>query len=231
MLVGAAALRLVLLNNWILEIQQAIQNFIIVTLPLMFNQSTIDIVLVEERYRRMSNQELIDLAQKESAALSPDAVNALYKEFLVRKMDTTVIAELRAKRFQETRTQQQKETDAAIDRFWDYMLEAHKHRLSEDEIRTTLSTYGISHEFMDAFVGALREEAAKRADACEAQVILGVIISLVGVFMTLFLLGNGNKFSFIAPLLVVSGIIRIVQAIARSNKYRKIKEACSAFTE
>src|SRR5665647_2252778 len=123
----------------------------------------IDIALIKENYSRMSDEQLIHLAQTEGQDLTSEALPLLHEEFLNRKLDTTIFGTLDDnKKAQQKRNIQEAQNNASnefIKSIWTYAFNEKEKGTTDEEIRKSIIERGLDEEHSSLIIKTLESKA------------------------------------------------------------------------
>jgi len=182
-----------------------------------------DIELVKLRYARMENEELLYLVHNNKYGLRTDAISALYKEFLKRNLDISIFPELRAAKIFSVYM----DDDVPIEYNITYFTSLQEKCInmiskgySLDDTHKHLLKSGIRNVDALRVINSLPEYSIAREDKYNIEMVKGLAISLLGIFIIALLSISGNPNIFFAGLmLIIPGAIKIVIGFHKKGKY------------
>jgi len=190
----------------------------------------IDIALIKENYSRMSDEQLIHLAQTEGQDLTSEALPLLHEEFLNRKLDTTIFGTLDDnKKAQQKRNIQEAQNNASnefIKSIWTYAFNEKKKGTTDEEIRKGIIERGLDEEHSSLIIKTLESKAKEVLDIHDSDMLRGGLVFAVGFIITVWTYSsaiNGGTY-FIAWGAIIFGAIRFFRGLSNKGKYKTILE-------
>jgi uncharacterized membrane protein len=185
----------------------------------------IDIELVKLRYERMEDAELISLTENSWYALNPEAITALYQEFLKRKLDISIFPYLRRIQWQNNKIARARSIEAENKKYETYLKNACIKDLSEGKSFSTifkkLQRTGLRNKECLHIIYSLRKDAKDQKNEYDTHILTGICIALPGIFINslISITSTTTSSNSIGWLLIATGIIKIV--LGFSNKWGK----------
>jgi hypothetical protein len=194
----------------------------------------IDISIIAENYSRMSDQELINLANNEGQELTPGALEALKKEFLKRGLDIHIYDSIGEKKQVLLRQNIEQAKGNASTEFtnslWNYAFDEKKDGKTDKEIITGLMEKGVDEEHSLLIVKSLENKAKELVKAFDNQMLIGGLICGAGIVITVLTISaaqNGGSY-VVAWGAIIFGAIRLFKGMSNKDKYKTILENISA---
>src|SRR5579871_3067298 len=179
----------------------------------------IDTALIKENYSRMTDGELIHLAQSEGQDLTPEALTILHDEFLRRKLDTKVfesvadnIKSTRDRKIEQAQNTASNEFTKSI---WEYAFEQKANGASNEDIQKGLAAKGLNDESASLILKSLGTTAKRVLDSVDSSMLAGGVICLIGIIITVWTYTSsamGGRY-IIAWGAIIFGAIRFFQAL------------------
>lgn len=190
----------------------------------------IDLSLIKENYARMSNEQLISLANNEGDELTPESLNLLQEEFLKRDLNTDVFGVVEdnktAKHIEKIERIKESDADEFEKSVWAYALNEKWANSSNAEIKKSLLEMGLEDENADMVVRSIGTKAKEILDAYDTQMIAQGAIALLGLVVTFVTYMNavngGGGVYIVAWGAIIFGTIRCIKSASRKGKYKTI---------
>lgn len=190
----------------------------------------IDLSLIKENYARMSDEQLISLANNEGDELTSESLNLLHEEFLKRNLNTDVFGVVEDNKTAKHIEKIERIKESAADEFeksvWAYALNEKWANSSNAEIKKGLLEMGLEDENADMVVRSISIKAKEILDACDTQMIAQGAIALLGLVVTFVTYMNavngGGGVYIVAWGAIIFGTIRCIKSALRKGKYKTI---------
>jgi len=188
----------------------------------------IDTTFVKEHYARMSNEELVHLADCEGQQLTPEAWTVLQEELQKRGVNTNLLETTTNTQLSQEQLQQ-RQAQASVDNnflasSWEYVFNAKKTGASNENIQKALLERGMEPNQAAQLLRALPNQALLLAKAANSSLQKDGLICGLGLAVSLFTYlsaTNGGTY-VVAWGAVVFGGIRFLQAWNQKTKFQKI---------
>jgi hypothetical protein len=190
----------------------------------------IDKSIIKENYSRMSDAQLIHLAENEGHDLTAEALAILQEEFSIRRLDMSAFGIIEdnkvAQKQSDIEKAQEKGTDEYMNSIWIYALEEKGEGRTDKEIHAAIIEKGLDEEQADMIIGSLESKAKEILSAHETNMMIGGFICIAGIVITLWsysaaFAGSGGTY-VITWGAVLFGAIRFFKGMSNKGKYKII---------
>ncbi len=190
----------------------------------------IDQSIIKENFARMSDTELVNLAENEGHDLTPEALSILQQEFLARRLDMAIFGLVEENKItqkeKEIEKAQAKGEDSYLRSVWVYAFEEKEAGKTDNEIRTGIIDKGLTEEEADEMIRSLENKVKEFMHAHDTQIWVGGFICLAGLGVTLWSFSAAyaasGRFYVIAYGAIIVGAIRFFRGISNRAKYKKL---------
>jgi hypothetical protein len=177
----------------------------------------IDVRILSENYSRLTNDQLIRLCENEGHLLESAALTTLYKEFLRRKLSTSIIAAIRVNKIKahekELETQKKRDAEEFWEKVWTYCFEAKENNKSDHEIFEGLLEFGFNGDECFVIIKSIEGNAEKMKKVA-VDLIHSSLLRIVLATSVLFYL------AFSASELKIGALIWIILFVGARDVFR-----------
>jgi len=185
----------------------------------------VDIEIVKENYRRMSDDELKRFTKLEAENLSLDAFHALKDELAIRNIDLEIIEELEDVDIPEKRADNAV-TNLFLNSLFEFVFDEKSQGISNNEIYHGLLAKRLSPEQALMVIQMLEEVTQKTLKSIETDILVAWVSFFIGILICLFTFNQIDiKFIF-GALITLAASVRLANAYPRKRKLILVLENC-----
>ncbi len=188
----------------------------------------IDKSIIQENYRRMSDSQLMHLAQTEGKELTGDAMEMLQAEFSTRNMDTSIFGNIEEEKTEQKIKSIEKAKEMGIAQFyssiWSYVLDEKYAGNSNETIREAIIEKGVDEDNAREIILTMESKASALMKAHENDMLAGGLVFFTGAALTAATWASaihGGTY-IIAWGAIVFGAIRFFRGFSNKEKFKKI---------
>jgi hypothetical protein len=188
----------------------------------------IDKAIIKANFSRMSDTELIHLAENEGHDLTSDALLILQEEFSKRKLDMSVFGMVEDNKIAEKQMRieraKEKGSEAFMNSIWTYALDEKMEGKTDKEILAGIIDQGLDEEDAAEVINTLEAKAKSISDAHDTNMLVGGLICTLGIGVTLWTYSaslTGGTY-VVAWGAILFGAIRFFRGMADKGKYKAI---------
>lgn len=188
----------------------------------------INVAALEENYARMGDQELINLCEHEGHLLAPEAITLLYREFLKRSLDISIVQKLRAHQVEihqeEFLNKQSKKEKEFWTELWKSCFDAKLQGKSDSEIFDQLVARGFNGDQSFAIIRRIEHNAEIIKNNATDEAWLGAIISIIGILILFWVssMQPEGPNSFLLTLPLIYGAVKLFSSLNVRSKFLRV---------
>lgn len=184
--------------------------------------------LIRENYSRMSDAQLIELAQTDGAFLTRNAIVFLYREFEKRSLDTSSFIkagdDILIIKNKETKGEIDEHSSKLINSIWTYIFKEKEVGVSNNNILNGLLQRGFQEEQCAIIISNIENKAKDILATHNKNVLRGAIISLSGLAISVYTYSSiTNSTVFVlASGAIVGGVLLLFKGVSSKSRYKTI---------
>ena len=189
----------------------------------------VDLNTIKEQYQRMSDNELLSFTKNESLSLTLEAFHLLKSEFRVRSLDFSIIENAEIDRDQAQKIKlsefEQITTTAFTETIWKFAFDEKETGKKDSEIYDALLKKNIAPEYASMLIENMEPTSRELAKSFVNEINIGWIMFIIGILLSIFLIGAVPKNSLIivwGPLLTIGGMVRLATSYSKRKKFQTI---------
>ena len=187
----------------------------------------IDKEILRSSYSRMTDGQLIALAQNEGEDLTSEALGILHEEFVNRKLDTAVFGIVEESKSGKVEKLIEAAKDHASNEFirsiWNQAFDSKKDGVTDQQIHKELMAKGLDDEHASLIVNTLESKAKENLDAHDTEMLTGGLTFAAGVIITVWTISSSlNGFYIVAWGAIIFGAIRFYKGVSNKDRYKTI---------
>jgi hypothetical protein len=180
--------------------------------------------LIKFKYERMEDDELIRYTETSWYLLNTNAISALYKEFIKRKLDITIFPYLRARNYQNVNSTLSRFHKNKLEQYLIYLKNCCLKDLSEgkslDDTMKKLRRKRLQKKDFLKVIQALEESIKEIKSSYNKKVLTGVGFVLLGILMFAiwFLTSEMNHIILLGGIFMMIGVYKFISGVRFKNK-------------
>lgn len=197
----------------------------------------LNIDLVKENYRSLSDNELIYLAREDSESLTVESFQLLIQELDSRGIDSNIIEQAQVDReLAEVVKVSETEKKIAADftqLIWNQCLDMKEKGKTNEEIYNALISQNLSPEYAYMLIATIEPRMKEVTDETETENIVGWIFIGGGILITIFaFVSDFQSVHFIwGPIGILSGIVSLSNSSKRKKRISTILQQVNSEKE
>ncbi|HMJ47422.1 MAG TPA: hypothetical protein VK498_08830 [Ferruginibacter sp.] len=191
--------------------------------------SIVDLKIVREQYQRMSDSELIRLAENESVSLTLESFHLLKAEFKSRNLDFSVVESAQVDRelAEATKLAEFEKNTAAVftETIWKFAFDEKELGKTNEEIYNSLLKKNITSDYAFMLIESIESRSRELINSFENEIIVGWILFILGIGLSMFILNSTSNNATLViwgPILIIGGIIRLATSYNKKRKFQTI---------
>ena len=188
----------------------------------------IDENIIKQHYARMSDDQLIELAETDGAFLTKIALTFLYHEFKGRSLDTSVFIkagdEILLVKNKAINTEINEHPSQLINSIWNYIFKEKEMGVSNENILNGLLQRGFEGEQCALIISNIENKAKDILATHNKNVLRGAIISLSGLAISVYTYSSitNSTIFILASGAIVGGILLLFKGVSSKSRYKTI---------
>ncbi len=184
----------------------------------------VDIEIIKENYRRMSDEQLIRFAKLETENLRLESFHALKDELISRNIDLKIIEELDD--VDKPLNPNSTVTKLYINSLFVFAIDKKSIGVSNHEIYNGLLEKKIGADQAFMIIQMLKEVAEKSLNNIETEILVTWVLFILGLLLSLFTYSQIDIKFFIGLLIIITASIKLANSYASKKKFVQTIENC-----
>ena len=190
----------------------------------------VDIEIVRENYRRMTDEQLVRFAKLEAQNLSLEAFHALKDELIARNIGISVIEELDDADVSEKRVENAV-TDAYVNSLFEFAIEEKSRGTASSAIYQALLKKNLDAQQALMIIEMIEETSKQEVKNIETEISIAWISLIVGAALCLFTINQIDFKFLIGVTLISASSIKLANNYSNKKKLTQAVENCKEDTE
>ncbi len=177
----------------------------------------INIEIIKENYRRMSDDQLVRFAKLEAEHLTLESFHALKDELISRDIDLQVIEELEDVDIPEKNINKAV-TNTFLGSLFEFAIEKKSKGVSNAEIYHSLLEKKLAPEQAVMLIQMLPEISQKTLKATETEILIAWVAFFIGILLSLFSYNQLDVKFFVGIAVLITASIKLANSYAYKKK-------------